>query len=102
MTAEIDVKQGQTLRLGLAFQTDAGVPMDISTGVLSAQVRDAMGRLVADLDVQAGGTVGLAAISAMTGGWPIGRLVADVRLSLQGEVDFSTTFVVSVARSVTV
>ena len=101
MQSDFTLKQGETLRLGLAFQTDAGAPIDVSSGTIKVQLRDVSDNLVQTLTVQPGAGTGLSAIKASSATWPIGRLVLDISLSLAGVTDISETVFIAVQPAVT-
>lgn len=101
MTAQIDLKHGETLGLGLAFLNDQAQPVNLYSGVISAQVRDESGNLVASLTPLTGPVSGLAVICQSTSGWPIGSLSCDIKLQLGGVEDISDTFSIQIAPAVT-
>lgn len=102
MRGEVAIKQGAALILQLQFLNDDGTPVDLSTVALSAQVRDALGNLVAALPIQRAATLGTASITqADTTAWPVGVLRCDVKAVMSGLAAYSQTFAVRVERAVT-
>jgi hypothetical protein len=99
---QITLKAGASFNLALAFNSDAGVAIDMTPFTVAAQVRDAEGVLVTDLPITLQPTLGTGSISVLdTSGWPLGMLRCDVRVSSSTEVLISQTFSILVLRAVT-
>lgn len=99
---EIHIKQGAALQLTLTFYDDQDAPVDLSTVMLSSQVRTSLNELVATLPVTVTGTPGLATVEQdNTTTWPIGLLRCDVLMLVAGVPSLSQTFPIRVERSVT-
>ncbi|GBR09536.1 hypothetical protein [Gluconobacter frateurii] len=103
MTA-LQVRNGQTFQISCRIADRSGAPIDLSGFAITAQVRDALGVLVADLSgrppVGHVGIVNLWASGPIS--WPCGRLFCDLRfLRPDGVIQFSEQFAIQVSTPVT-
>ena len=96
----IEVKQGDTLSLGLQFSDDDGTPLDLSSYAIAAEVRDSAEQLVGTLSITTGSD-GVASVSNDTSAWPLGNLRCDFKLTVDGAVIHSDTFGIKVSNKVT-
>jgi hypothetical protein len=100
--SEIRIKRGASLNLALAFRRGDGLAADVTHMVLTSQVRDPQGRLVATLPLVKQPEIGEVTVTVLdTTQWPIGRLRCDLTAAAGGQVLYSETFAVQVAREVT-
>lgn len=100
--SEVHIKQGESLRLLVTIMDDSSVPVDLSSLVISSQVRSANGDLVAALSWGATAQGGVATAEVMdTSQWPIGLLRADLKVVESGFIIKSETFAIRVNRAVT-
>jgi hypothetical protein len=100
--SEIRIKRGASLNLLLRFTRTGGGAADVTHIVLTSQVRDAQDNLVATLPLLKLPEIGLVTITVPdTTQWPIGRLRCDLTAALGGQIVYSETFAIQVARSVT-
>ena len=100
--SEIRIKRGETLRLMFTFTDDHGVPIDLSTVMLAAQVRAPNDDLVAVLPIVVTDVSGVATVQvADTAQWPLGLLRSDIKLLTGGLPVLSDTFGIRVNRAVT-
>lgn len=99
------IKRGDTFLLAFAAKTDEGTVQDLTGYAVTSQVRSAQGALVADLDVAivdaVAGSLTLGATAAATAAWPLGKLVADLRLEVGGDVLHTETLELVVIEAVT-
>ena len=98
---DICIKRGASLNLLLQF-TSNGAAVDVTNMVLSSDVRDPQGDLVATLSLVKLPTLGFVTVTVLdTSLWPTGRLRCDLTAAYQGQTQYSQTFAIQVARSVT-
>jgi hypothetical protein len=99
------LKQGSTFLLAATVFDATGSPVDLTGCNASAQLRDVLGVLVADLSVQpVAGRPGVLQFSYVgdTGAWPCGRLLCDLRIIMQDTIQLcSETFFVTVISAIT-
>jgi hypothetical protein len=99
--SEIHIKRGASLNLGLCFR-EHGMAVDVTHLVLTSQVRDPQGDLVASLPLFKQPEIGEVTVTVLdTTQWPIGRLRCDLTVAAGGQVQYSETFPIQVAREVT-
>jgi hypothetical protein len=97
-------KVGDTFALYAEIKDEAGAPSTIAVANLRAQVRNASGKLYAELAITATETVGkylLRAESAVTALWPVGSLFFDIERTIGGVVTSSETVTIPVIKDVT-
>lgn len=100
--SQICIKRGASLNLLLQFNRTDGLAADVTHMVLTSQVRDAQSCLVATLPLVKQPDIGMVTLTvADTTQWPIGRLRCDLTAASGGQVIYSETFAIQVARSVT-
>lgn len=101
--SEIRIKRGASLNLLMTFcGHDDGQAADVTHMVLASQVRDPQGCLVATLPLLKQPEIGQVTVTVLdTTQWPIGRLRCDLTATADGQVIYSETFAIQVARSVT-
>jgi hypothetical protein len=99
------LKQGSTFLLAATVYGPTGAPVDLTGCHASAQLRDVLGVLVADLSVQAvADRPGVLQFSYAgdTGAWPCGRFLCDLRIVMQDSTQlYSETFFVTVISAIT-
>ncbi|WP_429956228.1 hypothetical protein ACQW08_06430 [Gluconobacter japonicus] len=100
----LHVRAGQTFQVSCEIQDSSGASIDLSGFVITAQVRDVLGALVADLSgrlpVGRVGVVNLWADDPVD--WPQGRLFCDLRfVRPDGVIQFSEQFAIQVSTPVT-
>lgn len=103
-SAQIDIKNGDTLRLACVAQDDAGNPVDLTGWTVTAQVRDAKyNALVASLSITVDAPQeGAFTIEGDTANWPVGDLSFDIRyLDSLGRVAHTETIALNVQRAIT-
>jgi hypothetical protein len=100
--------RGDTLSIGVAETSDAtGLPVDLTGFTITAQVRDALDAVLADLDVTIDeprtlGTYELGKSAATTATWAPGSYVCDIRrVSAGALVEHTDKFVLRVVAEVT-
>ncbi len=95
------LKQGVTLALDLLVTDDLGSAVNLSTATANVVVCDALGNAVATLPMTpAVGGLGWATVTGSTAAWPVGRLMAEVQVTIGGTVEISDTFSIVVERPV--
>lgn len=98
---QVCIKRGAALILQMVFTDDFGVPIDLSSVTLEAQVRDASDNLVVALPVTVTAQTGIATVQvADTTLWPLGLLRSDIKLTTGGLPVLSETFSIRVSRQV--
>lgn len=103
----ITVKRGDTLQMGctLVDQATDGTqtPVDLTGWQIEAQVRDAQGQLVAELNiVERADVSGQYRITGSATDWPVARLLMDIQYTAPGGAVTSTdTVEVRVMKDVT-
>jgi hypothetical protein len=78
--ATLSIKAGATLQLRLAATNDDGTAVDLTGVTATSQVRDAYGRLVADLSMALVDSPPVLSITQDTSGWQTGMMRMDVKL----------------------
>ncbi len=100
--SEVCIKRGDSLLLTLTFFNDDGSGVDLTSVVLSGQVRDPVDNLVATLAIAKTSVLNIATVAvADTTQWPLGMLRADIRVLNGAVTEMSETFGVRVNASVT-
>jgi len=97
----IEITRGETLAAQLTLRQAAGGPViDLTDATVTCQLRNREA-LVADLTVEiadpaTGGIVAISAASTVTDDWPVSdnrnRLLADVKIVIDGAVTYSPAF----------
>lgn len=99
------LKRGDTVLLAFEAKADDGTPQNLTGYTVTSQVRSPQGTLIDALAVTlvdaVAGELTLGATAAATAGWPVGKLLCDLRLALDDDVVHSETFEVSVVEAVT-
>lgn len=102
--ATLSIKQGATLQLLLAVQNDDGTPFDLTSVVVTSQLRAAFGVLIDTLNVTPTAIPGQLAVKEDTALWPIGRLLCDLKfttIATPAIILKSDTFAIDVLLAVT-
>ena len=92
--------EGATLALDLFVADDLGQAVNWSAGELTMTVADLFGDLVASPTVTPSAEPGWGTIVASTTGWPLGRLAAQLVLTVAGVVTISEAFPITIKGAV--
>ena len=98
------IKRGSTVRWACELKNAAGQAIDLSDSVITSQLRQQNGVLVAELTVTILDQVdnrGKFLLSADTSAWPVDSLQIDVRRVVGGVVTYSSTGRIDVEAEVT-
>lgn len=103
MMSALQVKAGQTFQIACTVTADEGALVDLSDYVINAQLRDALGDLVAQLSTRKPiNVLGVVNVWSDTKTWPLGRFFCDLQfIRPDGVIQFSETFSIIVSASVT-
>jgi hypothetical protein len=78
------LKQGALLALDMLITDDNGQPVDLSDSTVTIVIADPLGALLASIPVDPSTEQGFGRISVSTDGWPVGRVVGEVRVAQGG------------------
>lgn len=97
------IKQGALLSISLAFQQDDGTPIDMTGAVITSQIRDGLGNLIATPTITPTALqLGQLSYTAQTDAtWPTPYVRSDIYVSLNDVPTYSDTFFISVTAPVT-
>ena len=95
------LKQGVTLALDVLVTDDLSNPVDLSGSTVQIVCADPFGNPVATLPVTPGAEQGWGTVTAPTGTWPVGVLMAEVWVLTGATTAISDTFQMVVERPVT-
>lgn len=100
-------KQGDTFQLGATYLDADGLPIDLTSITIKAQLRTASGDLIDTLTISkanqttAKGQFSLSATAVQTTGWPTGIARGDIKLTLNGAPVSSETYELPIINEVT-
>ena len=102
----IKIKQGATLEITAVKKDANNNPVDLSSVVIKSSIRSDNGSVyygdfVVTKSPVDNGEFTLSASSAITSKWPITTLVADIKYTTAGEVEYTTNFFIQVEKAVT-
>nr|WP_294918280.1 hypothetical protein [uncultured Neokomagataea sp.] len=99
----VQVKAGQTFQIACTVTANDGALIDLSDYVINAQIRDALGNLVAQLSTRKPTNVlGVVNLWTETQSWPLGRFFCDLQfVRTDSVIQFSETFPILVSAPVT-
>jgi hypothetical protein len=98
------IKRGSTVSWACELKNAAGQAIDLADSVITSQLRQQNGALVADLTVTLLDQTtnrGKFTLSADTSAWPVDSLQIDIRREVGGVVTYSTTGRIDVEAEVT-
>jgi hypothetical protein len=101
---QLRIKQGATLLLTLNVADTNGAPVDLTTCVMTAQLRSGLGTLVSTPPITADGTPGEAVLldqPSATAAYPPGILKMDISIVSSGVTTISETVLLYVEQAVT-
>ena len=88
------------MALDLFLSDDTGAGITLTSGMATVQVGDGLGNAVANMAVTPGATAGWGTASADSTLWPIGDLPAQLTATVNGLVQISDTFMITIQPSV--
>lgn len=94
------IKQGAWLALDLFVTDDLGSGVDLTGATVDVVVCDPLGNAVAMLALTPSPEQGWGTIASSTAGWPLGRLNAEVWVTVGGSTEISDTFSIRIERPV--